>query len=107
MFAEYRIQTYFAVLQTIIIVLGSFAIALVSKLSGYSESLTESPGFFASLIHWSYFLLILPALWVTVSIKLGGVNTRWMFVTGMLSLFLLSAMYFFILVNTSAQMVQI
>ncbi len=112
MFVEYRIQTYFAALQTIIIVLGSFAIALVSKVSGHSESLAGSLGFFASLIHWSYFLLILPVLWVILSIKLGGLNSRWftrrwMFVTGMLSLFLLSALYFFILISIRTQMVQV
>ena len=89
MLEEYRIQTYFLALQSLVILAGSLLVA-----------------------SWTILLLVFPIIWALGTIKLeasdvGWFTRRWTFISGLFSLPILFFFYFAIWAKAHSSVIQV
>ena len=94
---EYILQTIIMVLGALIIIGGSLLTGMVMKSMGYPHSDLEWPWWNLFVVNWGFCLLLIPAIWVWITIRLerrpgAGFTKRWVSVTGLILLIVLAVM---------------
>ncbi|MBK1792211.1 hypothetical protein [Persicirhabdus sediminis] len=86
---SYTVQLVMMALNTALILSGSMVVATLLKLRGFPERNYDWPLLAVFVRNWGFILVILPAIWVTISISLernaqSNFSTRSSLISGLL-----------------------